>query len=1650
MSQVNLNKTGTFQVPFLGAKAYGFDISGNPVMVNEDGSVTILGIATATVQNIVANLGVGAVSGLPTSFNTGDIYVTWDTKKVYTALDAVQWGIQDLKDNQLISDVSKTFVDVYQYKNGFIYSIGLTSGTQVITGEKTFQTFPKTPESAPVSDYEVANRRFVLDTAGGLWDDRGNFDASGNVFPSTGGSGSAGSIKKADIWTISVGGTLGGVAVVEGQTVRALVDTPGQTAGNWAISAGTLVNDINAIHTDKANEIHSLTEKTTLDDNDEIVGETSTGGLWTKIRIKLSSIKAYIGLLFSTDVTELKAAGTASLGVINKLPKIDHVHPLSNKIIYGGQTVEIPGTTYIISTSALNQGMDIPLGQSLTQSFRNEMVNGGYLPVFNAVGVWMYGFSIITMELFRGGVDGVLLDSRTRTMTGNGTWYYFNPLVIQAAPLEVFTVRITRTGISNTASVSKASPSYPYANAVLNGVTQSSSMYFEVSANSVSYTEPVHTVEVDANGILFKINGADAFRIDENGLFKSLTTNYENLVTNNNDIPNKKWVLDNSGKEVYNTYIVGATPFAAGWLSLTVGGAALTPQAEKIYIVLTDGEYKNFQYRWTGTAYESIGGGGTSSNALLLDQTTEQTILNGSPKLSEGVQFKDDVNYRKLSFNSHDMTLEVEANDDVTLQLNQEQTIPVLNLSGATIGEGSFFRIVGFDAPTGYDTIEVSDNSSAETAIVDGMLTQTLIDGANGLGTTKGFVRDLNTSGATGGGLVYLGTNGAYTHTKPSYPNKVVVCGKYSKIDAVYGRIYVDVSSSYQTVIDDINSELHLKSIGNPGIAQEQYLTATDIVIDTTALTLTIATVKNGQAISAANPIRFYAYDSNGALKEFEKTSAVVFNFTNTTGVWYFYFNNAGTAIASQTVWSDFSIIAPIYRFYWNATLSGANRLVVESLEFHPNDISASDHAWKHAQGSIWVTGLEIFSNALTSGAPNADGRNTCISLSSGVCNDDNLPWQVVNSSPNAASGYFSQDLGVNSNGSLTSSNSGQFKIRTNDVNGLLDILPATRFPFLWNTGNNRPQYLTTAGVATDVPDDTFFVYYLYNLADRKVGSTIKLVSAQTNFANITDARAHSWEVLRGLYPTLRDNEIRPLYKLIFYVNHTTPSAYDAACKYTVLREYLDIRKITTSAGGQLSGSVAAANVTTTAYDDISGTNLETVKQQLADQRAKKTDIMKSRLETFSTTVTAAGTTVLTVSSNYMQFFTGSTTQTIVLPDVTTLVLGFQFFIRNLSSGILTVNSSGGNQVCQIASNCEALITCIAITGTGASSWDKELSVITSISVGDFTGAYAGLATESNWVNNFCNSVSGVSPDIRFGTFGNGEQGFAMFSQSGWERIYSNEYITNATLIAALETTVNWTEEGNHYYYVASTGDLGQKYYGNGIEYECVDGITHRWLKHVIPSTTITDATFIPYTQVSVGVVKGSAIVIPAKADIASIRAEAETTTAGNINIVSTAGTQEISQLVISAGCTSNGNVTITLDGISFTVALTTAQNTTALVATAIRNASFVSGSQIWTTGGSSATVTFTSNLYKTATDATYSAGTTGASGTMTTTTQGVDSSGTDIVASTSLPTSIGTGKMLTYIENPDFPTSSNRTVYVNIDSAASVKLQLVIQKKFA
>ena len=92
-------------------------------------------------------------------------------------------------------------------------------------------------------------------------------------------------------------------------------------------------------------------------------------------------------------------------------------------------------------------------------------------------------------------------------------------------------------------------------------------------------------------------------------------------------------------------------------------------------------------------------------------------------------------------------------------------------------------------------------------------------------------------------------------------------------------------------------------------------------------------------------------------------------------------------------------------------------------------------------------------------------------------------------------------------------------------------------------------------------------------------------------------------------------------------------------------------------------------------------------------------------LNGYTTTATAAGTTTLTNTSTYLQIFTGTLLQTIVLPVASTLRTGWAFKIENNSTQTLTVNSSGGNAVGSILAGMTAIVICILASGTTAASW---------------------------------------------------------------------------------------------------------------------------------------------------------------------------------------------------------------------------------------------------------------------------------------------------------------------------------------------------------
>ena len=166
---------------------------------------------------------------------------------------------------------------------------------------------------------------------------------------------------------------------------------------------------------------------------------------------------------------------------------------------------------------------------------------------------------------------------------------------------------------------------------------------------------------------------------------------------------------------------------------------------------------------------------------------------------------------------------------------------------------------------------------------------------------------------------------------------------------------------------------------------------------------------------------------------------------------------------------------------------------------------------------------------------------------------------------------------------------------------------------------------------------------------------------------------------------------------------------------------------ITGSGTITLAGTLAAANGGT----GVTSVTTTPTATAFAGWNASKNLSANSFINGYTTTATAAATTTLTVASTNLQFFTGATTQTVVLPVTSTLVLGQQFEIVNNSTGAVTVQSSGANNIQVLASSSIGIFTCILTSGTTAASWSTNYSPsvagsVTSVAV---SGGTTGLTT---------------------------------------------------------------------------------------------------------------------------------------------------------------------------------------------------------------------------------------------------------------------------------------------------------------------------------
>lgn len=189
------------------------------------------------------------------------------------------------------------------------------------------------------------------------------------------------------------------------------------------------------------------------------------------------------------------------------------------------------------------------------------------------------------------------------------------------------------------------------------------------------------------------------------------------------------------------------------------------------------------------------------SSFLKLDQTTPQSVINGSPVM-EGVQFDTtpsttNVAEGLMRWNSTDRTLDLGMGDSgvVTQQIGQELFIMAVNKTGTLIPEGSVVYCAGRQGTR--PKIALARSDSDTTSSVMGVVTQDIADNAEGFVTTFGYVRKIKTDYSTwaeGDSLwVSKTTAGSLTNVEPTAPHHADIVGTVGIVHATQGSILVDV-----------------------------------------------------------------------------------------------------------------------------------------------------------------------------------------------------------------------------------------------------------------------------------------------------------------------------------------------------------------------------------------------------------------------------------------------------------------------------------------------------------------------------------------------------------------------------------------------------------------------------------------------------------------------------------------------------------------------------------------------------------------------------------------------------------------------------------------------------------------------------------------
>ena len=233
-----------------------------------------------------------------------------------------------------------------------------------------------------------------------------------------------------------------------------------------------------------------------------------------------------------------------------------------------------------------------------------------------------------------------------------------------------------------------------------------------------------------------------------------------------------------------------------------------------------------------------------------------------------------------------------------------------------------------------------------------------------------------------------------------------------------------------------------------------------------------------------------------------------------------------------------------------------------------------------------------------------------------------------------------------------------------------------------------------------------------------------------------------------------------------------------------------NVTPLGTIASGTWQGTTVGVSYGGTGVTASSGANSVVLRD--ANQNTSLNNIFRN----ITSTVSAAGTTVLTAASSFTQVLTGTTTQTYQLPDATTLTNGASFQFNNNSTGNMFIVDNGSNPIATIDNGGVAQLF-LTSTSTANGTWDTHGFIPENIEWG----------TNSLYLN----STVITGGTWNGGTIGTayGGTGLTTFTSGGALYATSTSSLTSGTLPVTAGGTAATTFTANGVLYGSGTSALG-------------------------------------------------------------------------------------------------------------------------------------------------------------------------------------------------------------------------------------------------